>query len=612
MNRGQLGSVAAVFVVALVVRAHAASMIVFPRPEDTAYYVGVARNLLEGRGLVSDALWSYGTPPLVFPRPAFEVWLPLPTFLAAIPMALFGHSFAAAQVSSVLIGALVPVLAWRLAADVAAERQLPDGRARVFALGVGLSAAVYLPLVLHSALPDSTMPFAALSLTACLLMARIVREPAGPRPLDLRVVALGVVLGLAAWTRNEAAWLALTWAAIAWTCLRLTWERRVATIAVTALIAGLVFAPWAIRDWVVFGSPLPGQALTNALSLDGRDIFAWSAEPTLARYLAAGPARLFELRVTGVLHNLLNVLLLLGVPISLIGLVALPWQGRAHALRPLVVFSALVFLVTSLLFPVATTWGTFLHAAGAVHVLLIVSCLLALDALIVRIGRFRGWTRPVAWLGPALTVFGGLLFTLAVLPAFGADSRATEVRYTELRTRLASAGLPLSADEPVITNFPIWLSETADVPALALPDEPPGSVVDLARSFSGTRLLVVEGTEHRHWPADLDAGSPGSECFREVDLPPLPTSGGARSGLRIDPLTDNACVGDRLPVMAAAYTPRQMDPLAPARTRSPAASRYSRPRRGRPSGTAPPARAISPMGGTVMRLGSPMGTEESR
>lgn len=90
----------------------------------------------------------------------------------------------------------------------------------------------------------------------------------------------------------------------------------------------------------------------------------------------------------------------------------------------------------------------------------------------------------------------------------------------------------------MITNFPIWLSETADVPALALPDEPPGSVVDLARSFSGTRLLVVEGTEHRHWPADLDAGSPGSECFREVDLPPLPTSGGARSGLRIDPLTD--------------------------------------------------------------------------
>src|SRR5215203_5034712 len=90
-------SVLLVFAVALGVRLLAAAIIGFPKPEDTSYYVGAARNLVEGRGLVSDALWSFGTPPLVFPRPAFEVWLPLPTFLAAIPMALFGHTYAAAQ-----------------------------------------------------------------------------------------------------------------------------------------------------------------------------------------------------------------------------------------------------------------------------------------------------------------------------------------------------------------------------------------------------------------------------------------------------------------------------------------------------------------------------------
>ena len=45
-----------VFAVALVVRALVASQIVFPKPEDTAYYVDVARNLVEGKGLVSDAI----------------------------------------------------------------------------------------------------------------------------------------------------------------------------------------------------------------------------------------------------------------------------------------------------------------------------------------------------------------------------------------------------------------------------------------------------------------------------------------------------------------------------------------------------------------------------
>ena len=93
-------SAIAVFAVALLARAWAASLIVFPKPEDTAYYVAVARNLLAGRGLVADAIWSFGTPPLAFPRPAFEVWLPLPTILAAIPMALFGPTFRSAQVMS--------------------------------------------------------------------------------------------------------------------------------------------------------------------------------------------------------------------------------------------------------------------------------------------------------------------------------------------------------------------------------------------------------------------------------------------------------------------------------------------------------------------------------
>src|SRR6185436_14531625 len=90
-----------------------------------------------------------------------------------------------------------------------------------------------------------------------------------------------------------------------------------------ALVAFLTFSPWALRDWLTFGSPFPGQALTNALSLDGRDIFAWQDPPTLARYLAAGPAVLLGLRVTGLTHNLFNVLLFLGIPVSAIGLAGL-------------------------------------------------------------------------------------------------------------------------------------------------------------------------------------------------------------------------------------------------------------------------------------------------
>jgi hypothetical protein len=536
-RREALLSALLIFVVALVVRAFVASVIVFPKPEDTAYYYGVARNLVEGRGLVSDALWTFLTPNLVVPHAAFEVWLPLPSFLAAIPMALLGTSFQAAQVSSVLIGAIVPVLAWVLAADVAAERSLPAGRARTVALGTGLTTAVYLPLLLNSALPDSTMPFTALVLGACLLMTRIARDPRGGRLTDPRLIGLGVLLGLSALTRNETAWLALIWAGIAWFAAVAPRAVRARLIGVVAVVALLVLAPWAYRNLSVFGSPLPSGAATNALYLSGFDIFAWHDRPTLARYLAIGPARLLELRWVGFTHNLLNVLLFLGLPISLVGLVGLPWQLRSFALRPLMLIGVITFLFTSLVFPAATQWGTFLHGAGPVHVLLVVSGLFALDGAIAWVGVRRGWTNPVAWLGPTLGVFGSALFSVALLSSFASSSAETARLYDELRARMATAGYPLDASAgPVISNFPIWMAETQRIPTLALPDEPPADVLDMAHAFPGTHLLVLVQPQGAHWPADLVAGAPGAECFRPIDLGPW--RGGATSPGAKDPLAD--------------------------------------------------------------------------
>ena len=507
-----------IFALALTVRAFFAAQIVFPKPEDTAYYVGVAQNLLEGRGLVSDAMWSYGTPPLVFPRPAFEVWMPLPTWLAAIPMALLGSSFASAQVSSVLIGAIVPVIAWRIAADVAQERGLPTERARTLALGAGLACVVYLPLLLHSALPDSTMPFAALALLCCWLMARIARDPRGGVVTDPRLVSLGLALGLAALTRNEAAWLAVVWVYIAWRVPHTTGAGRLRLIGVVGIIAVATFAPWAIRNWYTFGSPLPGQAITNAFSVTGHDIFAWNDPPTLSRYLAVGAGRLIEMRIEGLWHNLGSVLLLPGFPVSLIGLAGLAWQARGRSLRPLLLVCLITFLVTSLVFPVATTWGTFLHAAGPVHVLLVICALLVLDAGLARLGSRLSWTRPVAWLGVMLAMFSSALFSVVLLPTFGGGSRATAAMYEELNTRMAASGRPIDeAMGPLISNFPIWVAETQGTSTLALPDEPADDVLDLARSF-GARILVLTSPEGRHWPAELAPDAARHECFERLDL----------------------------------------------------------------------------------------------
>ena len=47
-------------------------------------------------------------------------------------------------------------------------------------------------------------------------MTRLLRDPRRAALTDPRLIALGVLLGLGALTRNETVWLALIWAGLVW------------------------------------------------------------------------------------------------------------------------------------------------------------------------------------------------------------------------------------------------------------------------------------------------------------------------------------------------------------------------------------------------------------
>jgi hypothetical protein len=106
----------------------------------------------------------------------------------------------------------------------------------------------------------------------------------------------------------------------------------------------------------------------------------------------------------------------------------------------------------------------------------------------------------------------------ALMPSFGNQSRGVAAGFEALEIQMAAAGVPIDAQGPIITDFPIWLAEATGHEALALPDETPADVVDLAAHFPGTTLLILGGEERGRWPAILDAGGPGTECFDEIDI----------------------------------------------------------------------------------------------
>ena len=293
-------------------------------------------------------------------------------------------------------------------------------------------------------------------------------------------------------------------------------------LAAPVVVGGLiVVVPWLARNAVTFGSPFAGQALENALITRNEQIFAFVDRPSLPDFLGQGVVGIVGHQAAGLLHQLVNVLLIPAFPVGLIGVVAVvalrrsPALRQPTALRALLLSGLLIFLATGLLFPVATLWGTFLHASGPLLAGLCVTAALCMDALIARVRIARAWTRENAWLATAA------LLALAV-PLAGFEALVVGVQSASERTRIEAAAdaarnLPeVRAGGPIVSDHPIWLSDALGVPVIALPDESPADVGRLIDTFHATLVVVID--ERGRYP-DAFLSGPDRPCTFGLPIP---------------------------------------------------------------------------------------------
>jgi hypothetical protein len=191
-----------------------------------------------------------------------------------------------------------------------------------------------------------------------------------------------------------------------------------------------------------------------------------------------------------------------------------PALRRPTALQALLVSGVLTFLVTSLLFPVATLSGTFLHASGPLLVGLAICAALGGDALMARVSQVRGWPRPNVIVAPiALLV---LVASLAALQVAVAARQASEVgdRVRQVAIALEQLGEVATTDgtpaRPTVlmSDHPMWLADATGQPVIALPDEAPEAVADLAGHFGAAWLVVFD--EHGRYPDALLTEGPAT------------------------------------------------------------------------------------------------------
>ena len=116
-----------------------------------------------------------------------------------------------------------------------------------------------------------------------------------------------------------------------------------------------------------------------------------------------------------------------------------PAFRRPTALVVLLASGSLTFLATALLFPVATLWGTFLHASGPLLVALIVASTLGADAFMARVSRARRWPQVNVIVGPAALLALALPVAAVQLAAVVDSARSMERRLAAVAGRPAAS-----------------------------------------------------------------------------------------------------------------------------------------------------------------------------
>jgi hypothetical protein len=217
--------------------------------------------------------------------------------------------------------------------------------------------------------------------------------------------------------------------------------------------------------------------------------------------------------------------------------------GAPRALRALLISGLLTFVFTSVLFPVASAWGTYRHAAGPFLVGLVVMTMLGLDAFIARIRQRRRWSRGNAWLAPAFALAIALPLTVLSVQLLAVQVRDFNARLDAARVALLTLeqGTPGSAGASstatggtLVSDQPVRLSEALHRTTIVLPDEQPAVVWQLARRFQATAVVII-GERGRYPQALLRDASAG--CFGSAAVVQLP----GNSAVYAFPVTQGRC-----------------------------------------------------------------------
>jgi hypothetical protein len=479
-----------------------------PGYTDAYYYAVGAEQLYSGQGFSEPFIWNYLDPPGGLPHPGYLYWMPLTAILGWLGLEVLGSSFRAAQMPFVLLSALLPLVAYGIAWDLTGKRKhaILAGLLGVFP---GFYAHVFV-------LPDNFAPF-ALAGSICLWAAGRGLRDGQPGWFGLAGLAAGfghlaradglLLLGtvlLAALFPVRGSGLEVArgepdaHAASNADRRRSRWTTRGALLVVAGYL--LAMGPWFVRNWGVFGTPLPGAGTRTLFLTSYDDMFAYGRPLTLKHYLDWGWAAILSSKWEALLLNLQRLwvegLLIFLLPFTFVGL----WRFRRERLLwPFLLYLPLLFVAMTLAFTFPGARGGLYHSGAALLPFFFAAAGPGLETMLwAAARRFQGWHVKQAWkvFSAGLVVLAAFVTVLALWRGgvLSGDWNRRGQAYDEIGRWLAQEGQAPGA-VVMVGDAPGFTWHTGH-PAIAVPNEPLETVVLIAHRYDA-RFLVLDASRPR-------------------------------------------------------------------------------------------------------------------
>jgi tetratricopeptide (TPR) repeat protein len=441
---------------------------------DGAYYLGVARSLVHGKGFVSPIVWHYlrGVPNAL-PAAAHDYWMPLNSLSLWLSLrATSSDSQIAALLPSVLLGSLLAPVTFAIALKAC----------RHFGAAVAAGAAICISpqLIVLSASDDSFMLF-AIALNASLLAASW-----GAAGGAARAFLAGTLCGAAYLTRAEGALAAISFVLL-WR--RGAKDRRRMTRLIGYGIGFLALAaPWWVRNMLTFGAVSGAPIAKTAWLSRYNDLFRLDGADLNARaYLAYAGGMALLIRLHTLAKEIWLLILATG-PALLLAPFAFADKTHRSFWLPSLACVGLLILMLAFVFPLPALKGSFWHDLPALCPIIFALGAAGAWKAGSRLGGLAG-SRLSAGLASLMVVY--CLCMYPIVKPWKSEPSPYVLEAGSLRRALRHGDSPVMSDD-------CWqLNRAAGVMCAQIPTDGPAAALRVADSLGARKAVVLSSNRAR-------------------------------------------------------------------------------------------------------------------